>query len=85
VWGVPESERAFWSKFVRETYARSPVVRKHLREFKDWKLPARPQRWQSMRTTSKGNSPSECEPIRRGVRLMGETNVGLTHQTTCIK
>jgi hypothetical protein len=33
---MPESERAYWSKFVRETYARSPVVRKHLRDFKDW-------------------------------------------------
>jgi hypothetical protein len=28
--------------------------------------PARSQRGQSMRTTFKGNSPSECEPTRRG-------------------
>jgi hypothetical protein len=33
---MPKSEQAYWSKFVRETYARSPVIQKHLREFKDW-------------------------------------------------
>jgi hypothetical protein len=33
---MPAPEREYWSKFVEESYARSPVVRKHLREFKDW-------------------------------------------------
>jgi hypothetical protein len=30
------SERKYWSKFVKDTYARSPVIRTHLREFKEW-------------------------------------------------
>jgi hypothetical protein len=33
---MPKSEQDYWAKFVRETYARSPVIQKHLREFKDW-------------------------------------------------
>jgi hypothetical protein len=33
---MPKPERAYWSKFVKDTYARSPVIRKHLKDFKDW-------------------------------------------------
>jgi hypothetical protein len=33
---MSKSERAYWSEFVRETYRRSPVIGKHLGDFKDW-------------------------------------------------
>jgi hypothetical protein len=33
---MSEPEREQWSKFVRDTYRRSPVIGMHLREFERW-------------------------------------------------
>ena len=33
---MPKSERENWRKFVKETYARSPIIQQHLRDFEKW-------------------------------------------------
>jgi hypothetical protein len=37
---LPENVQKSWDVFVQDTYARSPLVREHLRRFKDWYQPS---------------------------------------------
>jgi hypothetical protein len=37
---LPEDVQKIWDMFVQDTYARSPLVREHLRRFRDWYQPS---------------------------------------------
>jgi hypothetical protein len=37
---LPENVQKSWDEFVQDTYARSPLVREHLRQFRNWYQPS---------------------------------------------